>query len=165
VPPGGGLGGGSSDAAAVLRWAGQGRPEAAIRLGSDVPFCVRGGRARVRGAGEIVEPLPYQPLVFTLVLLPFSVSTAAVYRAFDEVGPSPGSNALEKAAFVVEPRIEMVARFLSSIVGVPPTLAGSGSTLFFDGPVEALGLPDSLKVEGIRVSVVEVHSIPAFPLD
>ena len=59
IPHGGGLGGGSADAAAVLRWAGyDDLVAAAARSGADVPFCLVGGRARVRGIGEIVEPLP-----------------------------------------------------------------------------------------------------------
>ena len=51
IPLGGGLGGGSTDAAAVLRWAGCTDLEVVLRLGSDVPFCVVGGRARVQGIG------------------------------------------------------------------------------------------------------------------
>ncbi len=47
IPGGAGLGGGSSDAAAVLRWAGALDPATAVGLGADVPFCVLGGRARV----------------------------------------------------------------------------------------------------------------------
>ena len=58
IPLGGGLGGGSADAAAVLRWAGCADPEVAVRLGADVPFCLVGGRARVEGVGEQVTPLP-----------------------------------------------------------------------------------------------------------
>ena len=58
IPPGAGLGGGSADAAAVLRWAGCADPAVAAGLGADVPFCVAGGRARVTGIGEVVEPLP-----------------------------------------------------------------------------------------------------------
>src|SRR5271155_1094181 len=52
IPLGGGLGGGSTDAAAVLRWAGCSDPAVAIALGSDVPFSVVGGRALVEGTGE-----------------------------------------------------------------------------------------------------------------
>src|SRR4051794_38143269 len=52
IPPGAGLGGGSADAAAVLRWAGVDDPALAARLGADGPFCVRGGRAPVTGLGE-----------------------------------------------------------------------------------------------------------------
>ncbi|MDP1807636.1 MAG: 4-(cytidine 5'-diphospho)-2-C-methyl-D-erythritol kinase, partial [Acidimicrobiales bacterium] len=66
VPAGAGLGGGSSDAAAVLRWAGCKDVAVAARLGADVAFCVVGGRARVRGVGEVVEPLPVVPRTFTL---------------------------------------------------------------------------------------------------
>ena len=58
IPHGGGLGGGSADAAAILRWAGVDDPNVAVALGADVPFCLVGGRARVTGIGEIVDPLP-----------------------------------------------------------------------------------------------------------
>src|SRR3954453_10223424 len=47
IPHGGGLGGGSADAAAVLRWCGFDDLVAASRLGADIPFCLGGGRARV----------------------------------------------------------------------------------------------------------------------
>ena len=61
IPLGGGLGGGSTDAGAVLRWAGCADPEVAVGLGADVPFCLVGGRARVEGVGERVTPLPFEP--------------------------------------------------------------------------------------------------------
>src|SRR5205085_5729925 len=56
IPVGAGLGGGSADAAAVLRWAGCDDLALAAQLGADVPFCLVGGRARVTGTGEVVEP-------------------------------------------------------------------------------------------------------------
>ncbi len=59
IPHGGGLGGGSADAAAIFRWANYQDLEAASRIGADIPFCMVGGRARVRGIGEIIEPLPF----------------------------------------------------------------------------------------------------------
>src|SRR3954447_17611647 len=60
IPAGAGLGGGSSDAAAVLRWAGVDDLHLAASIGADVAFCVRGGRARVTGIGEEVEALPHE---------------------------------------------------------------------------------------------------------
>ena len=91
IPAGGGLGGGSADAAAVLRWAGCDdlRPSPS-RLGADVPFCLVGGRARVTGIGEVVEPLPPLARAVTLVVPPLAVSTPAVYRAWDELGGPDG---------------------------------------------------------------------------
>ena len=68
IPPGAGFGGGSADAAAVLRWAGSTDLTLAADLGADVPFCLAGGRALVRGIGEAVTPLPYEYEGFTLLL-------------------------------------------------------------------------------------------------
>lgn len=135
IPPGGGLGGGSSDAAAVLRWAGVDDATLAASLGADVPFCLRGGRARVRGIGEIVEPQPHAPQTFTLLIPPFGCSTPAVYRAFDELGGrlADGPNDLEPAALAVEPRLARWRDRLAEETGVKPRLAGSGSTWFVEG--------------------------------
>jgi 4-diphosphocytidyl-2-C-methyl-D-erythritol kinase len=135
IPPGAGLGGGSADAAAVLRWAGVDDPEMAASLGADVPFCVRGGRARVTGVGEHVEPLPFEPRTFTLVIPPFGCATVDVYRAWDELGgpTGPGSNDLETAALVVEPRLAVWRDALIEATEQEPHLAGSGSTWFVEG--------------------------------
>ena len=57
IPSGGGLGGGSADAAAILRWAGFTDLASAAKLGADIAFCIVGGRARVSGIGEVVNPL------------------------------------------------------------------------------------------------------------
>lgn len=135
IPVGAGLGGGSADAAAVLRWAGCADPEVALGLGADVPFCLVGGRARVRGVGEVVEPLPFRRRVYTLLTPPFPVSTPAVYRAWDELGGprSAGPNDLEPAALVVEPRLGEWRDRLARATGARPTLAGSGGTWFVEG--------------------------------
>jgi 4-diphosphocytidyl-2-C-methyl-D-erythritol kinase len=135
IPPGAGLGGGSADAAAVLRWAGVEDAAFAAQLGADVPFCLRGGRARVTGVGEILEPLPFEPRVFTLLAPPFGCSTAAVYRAWDGMGgpTSDGTNDLEPAALSVEPRLAEWRQRLGEATGQQPHLAGSGSTWFVDG--------------------------------
>lgn len=135
IPAGAGLGGGSADAAAVLRWAGFDDPVQAAELGADVPFCVRGGRARVTGIGEVLEPLPFVDRTFTLVTPPFGCSTPAVYRAWDDLGAprSDGPNDLEAAALVVEPRLVEWRDRLEAATGEKAVLAGSGSTWFVEG--------------------------------
>ena len=135
IPPGAGLGGGSADAAAILRWAGFTDLDAAAALGADVAFCLVGGRARVSGIGEIVEPLPFEARTFTLWTPPFGCSTPAVYRAWDDLGGPEGDlgNDLEAAALVVQPRLAQWRDRLADISGQRPRLAGSGSTLFVEG--------------------------------
>ncbi len=139
IPHGGGLGGGSTDAATALRWAGFGTDAgglvAASKLGADIPFCLVGGRARVTGIGEIVEPLPHLEVVVTLVIPPLAVSTPAAYRAWDQLGGPTGSgpNDLEAAALTVEPRLVRWRDLIATRTGAAPILAGSGATLFVEG--------------------------------
>jgi len=135
IPAGAGLGGGSADAAAVFRWAGIDDVDLAASLGADVPFCLAGGRARVTGIGEVIEPLEPVADVFTLVTPPFGCSTPAVYRAWDELGgpTATGPNDLEPAALVVEPRLVEWRDRLADATGAIPVLAGSGSTWFVRG--------------------------------
>ena len=166
IPVGGGLGGGSSDAAAVLRWAGRREPALALALGSDVPFCVVGGRAMVSGVGEDVTPLPFVPRDFVLLVPPFGMDTGAVYRAYDEGagpgsrralpewmaappdgrpgtagrGPGLGPNELAGAALRVDGRLGRWGRLLAEVTGRPVMLAGSGSTWFVEGEAARLGV-------------------------
>ena len=140
VPNGGGLGGGSSDAAAVLRWAGFTDLEEASRLGADIPFCMVGGRARVTGIGEKVSPLPFEPRDVTLVVPPLHVPTPAVYAAWDSLGgPAHRSgNDLTDAAIAVEPALGEWRDRIAAAAGVEPVLAGSGATWFLPGHHEEL---------------------------
>ena len=145
IPAGGGLGGGSADAAAVYRWAGRTTDADVIesaKLGADVAFCIRGGRARVLGIGEILEPLPFVARTFTLLTPPFGVSTPAVYKAWDALGgpTGEGMNDLEPAAISVEPRLLTWREKLGQLTGQTPTLAGSGSTWFVEGEFEGPNL-------------------------
>lgn len=148
IPHGGGLGGGSTDAATILRWAGYTDLESASRIGADIPFCMVGGRARVRGIGEIVEPLPgySQQLPLTLIVPPLQVSTPVVYKAWDDLGGpnSVGVNDLEPAACAAYPDL---GRWRSQIkaLGLEPILAGSGATWFVHGHHKdiAKALPDA----------------------
>ena len=135
ILPGAGLGGGSADAAAILRWAGYSDVQGAVQLGADVPFCLVGGRARVQGIGEIVEPLRHTPRTLTLLIPPFGCSTPEVYRCWDEMGGPQGANGndLEPAALEVEPRLEVYRLRLERATGQTARLAGSGSSWFVEG--------------------------------
>lgn len=150
IPAGGGLGGGSADAAAVLRWAGCSDLSVAAALGADVPFCVAGGRAMVSGVGEVVEPLERVDAAFTLVTPPLAVSTPAVYRAWDVLGGphAGGPNDLEPAALVVLPELATWRDRVAAVTRTRPVLAGSGATWFVEGayPDLAAELPDAFVV-------------------
>ena len=135
IPAGAGLGGGSADAAAILRWAGFTDVERAATIGADVAFCVVGGRARVRGIGELVEPMPYEFRTFTVVTPPVHCSTPAVYARWDEMGGPSGANGndLEPAALAVAPELAQARDALGDATGMTPRLAGSGSSWFVEG--------------------------------
>ena len=141
IPTQAGLGGGSADAAAVLRWAGCDDLELAAGLGADVPFCFVGGRAAVTGAGEIVEPLPFEDRTFTLVMPPIACPTAAVFAAWDELGgpTSDNENDLEPAALAVAPDLAYWRDELEDATGQTPNLAGSGSTWWVEGDYPDVG--------------------------
>lgn len=174
IPPGAGLGGGSADAAAILRWAGCTDLDVAAALGADVPFCLTGGRARVRGIGEEVDPLPFEGRSFTLLLLPFGVDTAAVYRAWDglvsrggaglsEPWTGPAGNDLEVPALIVEPRLGPWRTRFGDATGRRPRLAGSGSTWFVDGTPDEVGFDDTRTLDlGEETAVlVAVRTVPS----
>lgn len=171
IPVGGGLGGGSTDAAAILRWAGVTDPAVAAALGSDVPFCVTGGRAEVSGAGERVRSLEHRDRSFVLVCPPFGVDTGAVYGAFDALATGrrtgrrdgAGRNDLTDAALAVEPRLAAWRDSLAEATGRQPMLAGSGSTWFVEGVPEALGLAGrrALTVGPETAPLLAVRTVPA----
>jgi len=102
VPVAAGLGGGSGDAAAVLRLAAgevADLPKLAAELGADVPSQLRPSLALVGGAGERVEPLP-EPAEHAAVLLPGGggLSTAAVFAEADRLGLGRSAGELDEIA-------------------------------------------------------------------
>jgi 4-diphosphocytidyl-2-C-methyl-D-erythritol kinase len=102
VPVAAGLGGGSGDAAAILRLAGGEVADLealAAQLGADVPSQLRPSLALVRGAGELVEPLP-DPAPHAVVLLPGGggLSTAEVFAEADRLGLGRGQDELDDLA-------------------------------------------------------------------
>ncbi|HEU5309757.1 MAG TPA: 4-(cytidine 5'-diphospho)-2-C-methyl-D-erythritol kinase, partial [Acidimicrobiia bacterium] len=154
IPAGGGLGGGSADAAAALLAVRRlldvdvddaGVLEIASEVGSDVPFCLRGGAAWMRGRGEIVDPVAVPTgLAFVVAIPPFRLSTPDVYKAWDKLGgprservvPAPRRlapvidelvNDLEPAAEALQPRLVEFRDALEAATGAPALLAGSGS--------------------------------------
>lgn len=106
IPAGAGLGGGSSDAGAVLRALSAARPggiggarlrQLALSLGADVPFFLDPRPARVSGIGERLEPLSLPALCLLLVNPGVTLPTAEVYRAFDALVPDPSRGAAGRA--------------------------------------------------------------------
>ena len=95
IPAGAGLGGGSSDAAAVLKALNRLLSlglnvsqlcQLAAQIGADVPFFIPCRLARVGGIGEILTPLPPLPRHWLVIVVPpFAVSTPWAYRRFDEL--------------------------------------------------------------------------------
>jgi 4-diphosphocytidyl-2-C-methyl-D-erythritol kinase len=163
IPHGGGLGGGSTDAATAMRWANYPTDDGALAraaaLGADISFCLIGGRARVRGIGELIEPLDHIDRVVSLVIPPLGVSTPAAYRAWDDLGGPTvdGPNDLEPAAIAVEPQLAWWRDAIGERTGVAPTLAGSGATWFCGGE-HSDALAD-LVDEG--ATMVLAHTVPS----
>jgi 4-diphosphocytidyl-2-C-methyl-D-erythritol kinase len=160
IPVGAGLGGGSSDAAAMLlalnRLWGLELPHErlaalAAGLGSDVPFGLRGGTAVGRGRGEILEPLPTPRLWSVLVRPPFPVPTAQAYGLYRPAPPESPQleafltalatgdaarlapllrNDLEAGVFGAWPELEALREHLLTAGAVGARMTGSGSVLF-----------------------------------
>jgi 4-diphosphocytidyl-2-C-methyl-D-erythritol kinase len=156
IPAGGGLGGGSSDAAVTLGllsrlWhlapTDRDFAEVGASLGSDVPFFFVGGTARGRGRGEIIEPLlDRPPRELILIVPPFSIATRDVYARWrPDPASSPGgtvfgANDLASAVLAVSPEMN---RYRQAISRLFPDcqISGSGASLIA-APAE--GRPDDL---------------------
>lgn len=167
IPVGGGLGGGSSNAAATIRtcnhlWglnrSNEQLQAIAAKLGSDVPFFLFGGTAVMRGRGERIEPVALPWSGWVLLLLPdLFISTADVYRAWKESGQASSGqailphadnavdwmrqtfNMLEAPAMTVCPPLEAMMNETEGLIGRPVRLSGSGSTFYsaYDDEEEA----------------------------
>ena len=125
IPSQAGMGGGSADAAAVLRALNRhfGEPltleqlaDLGGRIGSDVPFCVVGGTCMCEGRGEQLRKLPDMPDCIFVVCKPdFSVSTPELYKKIDEVAISkrPDHQAVESALLAGD--LEKIAHNLHNV--------------------------------------------------
>lgn len=157
LPAAAGLGGGSSDAAAVLRGMEQifGRPfpgegaSLGASLGADVPVCRVARAARMSGIGEVVEPLSVAPLWAVLVNPAVGVSTPAIFGALTRRcnppmsgGPFAGGsvigldwlraqrNDMQEAAMSLQPVIAEVLAELDAQGALLSRMSGSGATCF-----------------------------------
>lgn len=150
IPAGGGLGGGSSDAATVLLglnrlWKLELRRNAlmalALELGADVPFFVFGEAALARGVGEMLEGVSVPPTWFAVLTPPLQITTAMIFGAPELTRRSPsakiqvfsesyGGNDLQEVAVSRFPQLGVCLDALSRETGGRVAMSGSGSSVF-----------------------------------
>jgi 4-diphosphocytidyl-2-C-methyl-D-erythritol kinase len=159
IPAGAGLGGGSSNAATVLKslnallalgWTEARLCQLGARLGADVPFFIPCRPARLGGIGDSITPVPpLQRRSVVLVVPPCSVSTPWAYRRFDELLPvdavsiqpwqsPPGQwppyelciNDLERAVLPAYPLLAALKEELRRLGAEGVLMSGSGSAVF-----------------------------------
>lgn len=191
IPSQAGMAGGSADAAAVLRGLNEmnGSPFCIDELcklgeqcGSDVPFCVLGGTARVRGRGEVLHAQPVGTVQhYVIVKPPFGISTPRLFAASDRYPPKehPDAdallaclrrddpvgagtllcNVLEPVAAMEHPEIELLRQRLLDTGACGARMTGSGSAVFglFPDAVSAEKACEKLKCADL--SVFYAHSV------
>jgi len=188
IPVAGGLGGGSSDAAAALRGitalfdldlSENDLLDEATQLGADVPFFLVGGAAVGEGIGERLTPVML-PMNYGLVVANpgLAVSTAAVYREFDRVltRPNPEStvwarlrssrnpvdlleNDLEAVTIALCPEVGALEKALTDAGAVATLMTGSGPTVF------GIAGADRSELEAIRAAMSNwANPVAAYPV-
>ncbi|WP_265500169.1 4-(cytidine 5'-diphospho)-2-C-methyl-D-erythritol kinase [Paracoccus beibuensis] len=185
LPVASGIGGGSGDAAAVLRAArrmGHALPLSPERLGADVPVCIASVPARMQGTGEIVTPLPpLPPLHLVLVNPGVALSTPQVFARLTcrdnpplpQVPMFPDASALvawlagtrndlEPAAIGAAPIVACVLQALTAQGAALARMSGSGATCFgiFDRPAAAQAAAAVLARQGWWAVATELAPAP-----
>jgi 4-diphosphocytidyl-2-C-methyl-D-erythritol kinase len=162
IPVAAGLAGGSSDAAATFRGLNrlwnldlpiEKMMELGARLGSDIPFCIRGGTALATGRGEIIEPIVGPPACWVVLAKPpVSASTADVYSHLNvaEIKDHPNAmhmlealnkgdyhsmvhllgNVLERVTFERYPGVKHLKDCMARLGADGVLMSGSGPTVF-----------------------------------
>ncbi len=175
IPVAAGLGGGSSDAAAVLvacnrllglGWDRKGLAQVGTRIGMDVPFFLYGPTALARGRGEVLNPLPCPDKFWVLLVNPgFETSTAWVYKNLNleltkkvdcnriarlSVGQIAASlhNDLETVTASAHPVIGEMEQALTAAGALGARMSGSGPTVFGIFENEAACMAAAKKLEG-----------------
>ena len=181
VPPCAGMGGGSGDGAAMLlglnkfwdlRLTDEELLTMASKLGSDVPFLLKGGTARGTGRGELLETLPTSDAQWLLIVKPeVSISTAEAYGRFkgasrvtsatmDSVTAHmkakdfrqafiTSDNTFEELIFPVHPELVICKQFFLDR-GFPTIMTGSGPTMvvLLEKALDAIRLQEEIKQAG-----------------
>ena len=181
VPPCAGMGGGSGDGAAMLlglnkfwdlRLTDEELLTMASKLGSDVPFLLKGGTARGTGRGELLETLPTSSPQWLLIVKPeVSISTAEAYGRFagtsrvtsdtmDTVTAHMNAkdfcqafissdNTFEELIFPVHPELTACKQFFLDR-GFPTIMTGSGPTMvvLLEKALDAIRLQEEIKKAG-----------------
>lgn len=184
-----GLAGGSTDAAAVLR--GLNRyweldlpadrlERLGAQLGSDVPFCVRGGTSLATGRGEILTPLPDLPVQYIVLAKPrVAVSTPWAYREYDKQKNVVHPDIAALADAVRQGRVDKLPRLLGNVLepvtaaahaeigeikqvmrghgALAAMMSGSGPTVFGIAPTReaAAAIADRLAARDLEIAVTE----------
>ena len=159
IPIGSGMGGSSADIAAVLKAmerlykTGGDIKAVADRLGSDSGYMLTGGYARLKGRGEIVEPLDInKKLYFFVITASGGVNTTECYKRYDLCGAKPHEstadgliarlmgngaldendfyNALYAPAVEINERVEKAYEFIKSLSPIATLMSGSGSSVY-----------------------------------
>lgn len=187
IPVAAGLAGGSTDAAATLKGLNQlwelGLSEEELAkigasLGSDIPFCIKGGTSVARGRGEKLQPITNPPTLDLILIKPnFSVSTKEVYGAFDitKVNQKPDTdemveaiengdifkiagnlrNVLESVTLEMHPEISELKEKLLAAGARAALMSGSGPTIFAiaDNGFVAEKIAEKVRQDGLEVII------------
>ncbi|MBE6932646.1 MAG: 4-(cytidine 5'-diphospho)-2-C-methyl-D-erythritol kinase [Ruminococcaceae bacterium] len=191
IPEQAGLAGGSADAAAVLRGLNRlyGEPfgtEALCNLGakcgSDVPFCILGGTARVKGRGEVLSPTPLDTVQHYVICKPdFGISTPKLFALSDQypaqAHPDPEKllthlraddkqsagpllcNVLEPVAAMEHPQILSIREELLAAGACGARMTGSGSAVFGLFPDESGAKQAEIRLKCNEYSVFYACSV------
>lgn len=149
IPVGAGLAGGSADAAAVIEGINilfslnlprEQLMKIGEKVGSDVPFCLLGGRAKSSGRGEKIEPHEQQSNQWVVLVNPgYEVSTKWAYEEVDRVGKGNEQNDFEVVVAKKHPEVLQIKQQLINLGAVAAQMSGSGPTMFglFDNKEQA----------------------------
>lgn len=180
LPVASGIGGGSADAAATLHALAElwgrplPRPEAVLALGADVPVCLAGRPCRMRGIGDLLEPLPSLPPVWVVLVNPgVSCPTGPVFAGLASkhnppIAMLPGR--FEDAAGLVDvlsgtrndleapalARVPVIGEAIAALRAQPgcglARMSGSGATVFgiFESEAQALAAADAIRARASR---------------